>query len=155
MDTGKLITKIMVLFFTLLAAGCSALGGPEPGQEVEGTPLGEGNADYDSLLEALRDAGASVEAKETLEQPFFEPIAQVITVNGQDVQVFEFENEQAARAAAETVSESGSSVGPTMMTWIDSPHFYRADRLIVLYVGSDDSVLTLLQDVLGEQFAGG
>jgi len=37
---------------------------------------------------------------------------------------------------------------------MDAPHFYKTGRIIVLYVGSDEQILTLLQSVMGAQFAG-
>lgn len=37
---------------------------------------------------------------------------------------------------------------------MDIPHFYKAGRIIVLYVGSDETVLGLLEEILGSQFAG-
>lgn len=126
----------------------------------EGTPADEVThsgpiVDYVSLVDALRATGATVEPVEGLQQPFFDPLAQVVEVNGERVQIFEFSDEEAAVAAAETVSPGGSSIGTTMLTWQDTPHFYRVDRLIVLYVGSDEDMLTLLQQAVGEPFAGG
>jgi hypothetical protein len=42
-----------------------------------------------------------------------------------------------------------------MLTWVDTPHFYKAGRIIVLYLGSDQAVLDVLNQILGQQFAGG
>jgi hypothetical protein len=42
-----------------------------------------------------------------------------------------------------------------MITWIEPPHFFRKERVLVLYIGSDATVLKALHDVLGPQFAGG
>ncbi len=55
---------------------------------------------------------------------------------------------------ADTVSADGSSIGTTMMTWVATPHFYKAGKLIGLYVGDDSNVLGILEEVLGPQFAG-
>jgi hypothetical protein len=41
-----------------------------------------------------------------------------------------------------------------MVAWVDTPHFYSAGRIIVLYVGSDEEILVLLEQVLGPQCAG-
>ena len=38
--------------------------------------------------------------------------------------------------------------------WMSDPHFYRYDRVIVLYVGTSPAMLDLLTRVLGPQFAG-
>lgn len=48
----------------------------------------------------------------------------------------------------------GDSVGTSMMMWVDTPHFYKAGRIIVLYIGSDQTILDLLVQTIGTQFAG-
>ncbi len=55
---------------------------------------------------------------------------------------------------ASKVAPDGGSVGTSMMMWIDTPHFYKAGRIIVLYLGKDKSLLDLLNKVMGPQFAG-
>jgi hypothetical protein len=52
------------------------------------------------------------------------------------------------------IAPDGSSNATTMITWVDDPHFYKAGGIIALYVGSDDAVLSLLESVLGPQYAG-
>ena len=74
-----------------------------------------------------------------------------------EVQVYEYADEAAAAADAARVSPDGSHFGhpPTIsVNWAAPPHFHRAGRLIVLYVGSDPAVLRVLEAVLGPQFAG-
>jgi heat shock protein HslJ len=41
-----------------------------------------------------------------------------------------------------------------MVSWVASPHFYRVEKLIVLYVGGSEPVTDVLESVLGKQFAG-
>jgi len=55
---------------------------------------------------------------------------------------------------ASQVAPDGGSIGTSMMMWMDDPHFYKVGRIIVLYIGSDEQTLTLLQSVMGTQFAG-
>jgi hypothetical protein len=71
-------------------------------------------------------------------------------VNKEPLQVFEFAN--AATAAAETRRVGDGAT--TSAAWIAPPHFYHRGRLIVLYVGSDQSMLDVLTAVLGLPFAG-
>jgi hypothetical protein len=107
------------------------------------------------VVDALRTHGVSVEPAGSVEQPFFPVSGQIIKVNGQDVQVFEFEDADAAQDAAATVDQSGSAIGTSMVTWVEAPHFYHQGRVIVLYVGTNETVLEALESVLGPQFAGG
>ena len=40
------------------------------------------------------------------------------------------------------------------ISWIAPPHFFRKERVIVLYLGTDAKVLAVLTELLGAQFAG-
>jgi hypothetical protein len=110
--------------------------------------------DYTSLVDNLRAGGATVEPVGETSQDFFSVEGRAIRVNGADVQVFEYDSDAAAQEEAELVSPTGSPIGTTMVTWVETPHFYGAGRLIVLYVGDDEAVTAALEDALGSQFAG-
>jgi hypothetical protein len=79
---------------------------------------------------------------------------QIIGVNGEDVQVFEYADSAAADADAALITPDAGSIGMNMMTWMATPHAYRAGKLIVLYVGDNPAITTLLESLLGAQFAG-
>jgi hypothetical protein len=83
------------------------------------------------------------------EQPFFSVTAKVLRVNGIDIdiQVFEYDSEVMRSGESGAVSPDGS-VGTTMITWMDEPHFWANGRLIVLYVGSDQATVDLLTKVI-------
>lgn len=122
---------------------------------TERTPVSPGTVqDYATLANNLRAAGAAVEAVGNVSQDFFSVKGQVIKVDGEDVQVFEYNDESAADAEAALVSPDGSLIGMTMVSWVAPPHFYKAGRIIVLYVGDDQLAIDLLESVLGPQFAG-
>lgn len=128
-------------------------GGTEvspPGAVSHGGPV----KDYVSLIDNLRGQGAAVGPKAGANQTFFSGTGYLINVNGQDVQVFEYPDAAAAKKDADKVSSDGSTIGTSMVTWVDTPHFYKKGRLIVLYVGNDAKTLGILNKVLGPQFAG-
>jgi hypothetical protein len=108
---------------------------------------------YVDVVDALRAQGATVEPADTIEQPFFSVLGQLIKVNGQDVQVFEFTTSEAAADAVASIGPDGNPA-TMMIRWIEPPHFYRTGRVIVLYVGGDAKVLETLTAALGPQFAG-
>ena len=142
------ILQASLLIVLLLLVACND---QKQTAEIEG----DSAIDLDTLVNRLEAAGATVEMTGTVSQPFFTPEGQVITVNGQDVQLFEYENEADAKAEADLVSPDGGSVGTSMMSWIATPHFYNNGQLIVLYVGDHNDTIELLDGVLGSQFAGG
>lgn len=110
--------------------------------------------DYDGLVAAFRAQGARVAPGGAVEQPFFSAAGRFLGVNGEDVQVFEYGDSEAARAEAARVSPDGSAIGTARPFWAAPPHFYRRDRIIVLYVGEAAAVRAPLEAVLGPQFAG-
>jgi hypothetical protein len=110
--------------------------------------------DYAGLIKGLRAAGAPVERRGGVDQPFFSVNGKMLEVHGEDVQVFEYSDATAAEAEATLVSSSGSGVGTTKIHWVGPPHFFRKGRLILLYVGDNGKVLRALEAVLGLQFAG-
>ena len=85
-----------------------------------------------------------------MEQPFFDVGGQVIRVNGADVQVFEYVDDTAREAESEQISPDRSAIGTSMVTWVDQPNFWATGRVIVLYVGTDEATLDLLEGVLGK-----
>ena len=76
-------------------------------------------------------------------------------MDGEDVQVFEFASAEEADTVSQSISADGSSIGTSMVAWVAPPHFYKAGKLIVIYVGSDSGVISALQAAMGSQFAGG
>ena len=110
--------------------------------------------DQASLIAGLQSTGATVAVGDTVIQDFFTPEGHIIKVNGMDIQVFEYQNAGAMEKEASQVAPDGGSVGTSMMMWMDAPHFYKAGRIIILYVGSDTTILNLLAKVVGPQFAG-
>jgi hypothetical protein len=112
----------------------------------------------DRVIQALKDQGATVMRAEVLPPaayPFFSVAAQRILVNGADVQVFEYANAPRADADASKISPTGSPIGQSQISWMDTPSFYKRDRLIVLYVGHSVDVMKLLESVVGQPFATG
>lgn len=146
---------IFVTVLLIVAAGCGPLIGMLVDNQSGGAAVSSGGVtDYASLVDSLRAAGLRVEPAGEVDQPFFSVSGLVFSVPGGDVQVFEYDSNEAAQADAGQIAPDGNPIGPTMITWIAPPHFYRAGRLLVLYLGSDSQVMAALEATLGPQFAG-
>lgn len=111
--------------------------------------------DYVSFIDNLRATGDLVEPAGEISQPFFSVKGFVVKVNGEEVQAFEYLNATVADSEAELVSPDGASAGTSIITWVATPHFYKEERLIVLYVGDNEALINILETILGPQFAGG
>lgn len=147
-----LVSIIAILMLVTYGIGCAGQQPPAPPPPV--VSHGGSVTDYVSLIDNLRAAGATVEPAGDISQPFFSVKGNAITVNGENVQAFEYADATAADTEAALISPDGSSVGTSMVSWVAPPHFYKAGKLIVLYVGESQAVIDVLESVLGSQFAG-
>lgn len=127
---------------TLILSACG--GQPASAQ-------GYGTAEF---LEELREKGAEAQSGESVEQAFFSVIGTMINLNGESVQVFEYDSAETMESDAVLVDADGGSIGTSMVSWVATPHFYKKGRILVLYVGDNAETLGLLESVLGAQFAG-
>ena len=155
MSPQKTIFSLAILAALTLAA-CAPAAGARPAESPQATeppatvsPAAE-IGEQAELITNLEAAGAQVEIGETLQESILSVAPQIIIVNGADVQVFEFEDEASREAASALISENGSEIGTSMVTWIDQPNFWAKGRLIVLYVGKEASMIDLLTRILGD-----
>jgi hypothetical protein len=143
--------SVLTILLSVFAQAMSACGtGATPTLSTEPLIV----EDQASFLAALRAEGATAEVVDSISQDFFSVEGQIITVNGAEVQVFEYESAEGMENAASQVAPDGGSIGTSMLTWIETPHFYKTGRIIVIYIGSDEKILNLLQTIMGPQFAG-
>jgi hypothetical protein len=105
------------------------------------------------LINALRDAGATVDRLGTATQTGLSVTGNTLRVNRATVQVFEYPDEPSAERDMTRMADILAGRGTMIIDWVASPHFYRAGRVIVLYVGDDRATLDLLEAGLGAPFA--
>ena len=101
----------------------------------------------EDLIARLQATGASVQrAGQSSADPLFMVPGTVLSINGSGPRVNVYEYPTGLRAAEVAASVPGETV---KITWIATPHVYRAGRLLVVYVGISQDVLGLLAQVLG------
>ena len=145
---------VCCLLVAAVGVGACGVNTSASDQSRQADPRSARVTDYASLAAGLRAAGASVKRGAKVDQPFFHVSGRLIEVHGEEVQVFEFADAAEVKAQAARISPTGTGIGTTKVQWIGPPHFYMADRLLVLYVGDNERVLKALQTILGPQFAG-
>lgn len=118
-------------------------------------------SDLDALLLALRTSGIDVQRSSEDGSTLFPDVdSQVITINGERIDIFSFSPGEGAARAASGVSVDGFEInlgpdGPVMnISWISTPHFYLSGNSIVLYVGVNDQIISALDAAAGQKFAG-
>jgi hypothetical protein len=140
---------ILMLMLTYVLSSC--------GTATTSVSTSETSAGLDQagLLSALKAAGATPEIGDPITQDFFSVEGTLINLGQTDgFQVFEYKTAEEMEADAAKVAPDGGSVGTSMMNWIMPPHFFKSGRVIVLYLGDNQTTLNLLEKILGKQFAG-
>ena len=139
----------------LLRASCgnsAALPTPPPSPEASAVSDRGPALDQEGLLSALRGAGGEVALKGPVQQPFLSVEGAVITLNGAEVQVFEYPDTELAREEAKRLAAAATG-GGSQPNWNGTPHVFAGGRMLVLYVGDDRDIFTRLQRVLGPSIA--
>ena len=117
---------------------------------------GKSPKEYARLIAKLRAKGASATSTgERVRQPFFSVPGRIMKINNENIQVFEYSNPATTQSQARRVSPDGKTIGATKPSWMSTPHFFKSNKLIIIYVGDDQTILRILRAELGEQFAGG
>lgn len=110
----------------------------------------------DGLKVNLEAAGAAVAEQATFDGEPLSGRGVRLCVNGQEVDVYVY------HYAADRVADAGlidpddpSHIGRAIAEWQGRPRFWQRDRIIVLYLGSDEVTERLLTSLLGRPFAQG
>ena len=130
--------KLTFLSVSLILLGLlvSACGGAPTANASNASPEPAPVEDVASLIAALQAAGAKVATGEPITQPFFSVEGNIIKVNGADVQVFEYESPEGMELDSSQIAPDGSSNATTMITWVDTPHFYKSANSLLFTWGA-------------------
>lgn len=115
-------------------------------------------AAMESLVAELRGAGIVV--REPGRSSFNEIRAREIIFSIgspgslQELRFYLFDSDADAAQAQATIPPDGSRIGGLEGHWIAPPHFFRGERMIVNFVGSNATILRILTERLGRPFAG-
>ena len=146
---NKLSSSVILILAVVMLAACAGNSGSEE------TPTAELYVvDKEGLIAALNAADAVREVGDPVKQEYFSVGGARVKVRESDILVFEYDSSEAMEADASLVAADGGSIGTTMLFWVSTPHFFKAGRIIVVFIGDDAETLAQLQSLLGAQFAG-
>lgn len=131
----------------------------EQGRSVEGTP----EADIEvasptfNILNILRATRNHVRVTGKVSRPDFENAKgnSLLVNEGVELEVYEFTSKEELETLAATISPDGTAIKGERVTWPATPHFYKTDRVIIIYFGADADNARQLESAFGPQFAGG
>ena len=101
------------------------------------------------LILALEEAGASVVETTMMGDPAYPGITQVIRVEGEIVQVVEYETEDARREVSDQIASEGVAIEGAL-PWSAGSNLWASGKLMVVYGGTKGGVILLLGGLLGD-----
>lgn len=147
------MVKVCILLILSLPLSAFAAPSPDPDECSTQRITALTPRTLPELIRKLSTTKAVVRRGPTVAQPFFTARGRILKIDGQEIQVFEYKTAKWAASDAAKIGADGTPA-ETMVNWIAPPHFYKSNKLIVLYVGSDPGLIERLERVLGMQFAG-
>jgi hypothetical protein len=149
--------NFLVLVLLLLLCGCGA-------QTLDMTAL-------DAVCEAVSAAGVSsagydITSEKMPNSTFLQGERHVLWCDGREtplITVYVYKNAKAASKDGACLTADGSGLDAknfwgqgksVRVEWVDAPHFFLLDNVIVQYIGTDGKILAALQDLCGNQIAG-
>lgn len=144
----------VAVFGLLATAACS--GSPTAPRDVSAVQPTER---VGSFIAALAQQGVTAVPKEHMprESHCLSVGAVRLSADEENLFVFEYESAGAADADAGTISRDGDTITGAgkacSFLWVGPPRFYKRDRLIVLYVGTNQPLIRALDGLLGRPFA--
>lgn len=114
--------------------------------EIEGYSL-------NNFTEDLKSKNLEFEINDG-ESYFISAPVKVISINDENLEVYMFNDIESMEKSASGISQDGCSNGELRVSWSSMPHFYKKDTIIVQYIGENDVIQDILDDFLGNQFAG-
>lgn len=173
MKIGNQRILCLAIMIMLVFSGCSEQGMkidsnhdgiPTEDTIIEDTIIEEKTA-VDDISSTFKENGYTVKC-ENVEQQILTGNRYLLTLSGaSDVRItlYEYDNSTQSQADIACIDESGSKIvlangtgaETTYIEWKSVPHFYQLNNMIIQYVGTDESILDLLMNLCGDQFAGG
>lgn len=115
-------------------------------------------ATYNRLLTELGEMGYDVDAK-SVQEDILQGQRKWLTMDEtENISVYLYESPGQMEKDASYIDEGGSGYTngrkSVEISWVSYPHFYKKDNIIVLYVGEDARIISALEEIMGDQFAG-
>lgn len=155
--------KCMIIFMVgLMLMGCSTANKSKESVSTENSIV-ISKDDFLNEMKEMFEQSDNTFSYEDVDKSILEGERVNITLNAREnMQVYIYESSDKASEDAKRISLDGFSYTKsegddaitTKIDWIDNPHFYKIQNIIILYLGNDETILNMLLDSFGEQIAG-
>jgi hypothetical protein len=113
-----------------------------------GVSSGDGSSDIAGLVDRLRMAGLTVSIQGEAHEDQLSVTGRSLMVDGEMVEVFAYADIWSAEAASAKLVTAKNDAVDEVRDWIDAPHPFRNDRLLVIHVGGSSQLNAVLNGVL-------
>ncbi|MBI2628777.1 hypothetical protein HYW74_01705 [Candidatus Pacearchaeota archaeon] len=110
--------------------------------------------DYQSFFNMMEKYNPNIQAGNITKEIFFKVPAKVIKIGDDKIQVYEYSSAEEMETEASKISDEGYRVKNVIINWLKPPHFYKKDKLLVLYLGENRSIMDDLEKIVGKEFIG-
>lgn len=83
----------------------------------------------------------------------FSGSSRLFAINGEPIQIIEYETPELAKKDASRINHNGSEIGNAQVDWSKPPYFYLKDNMIVIFTGDNAKVISKLEEILGKPIA--
>ncbi|HEY8363249.1 MAG TPA: hypothetical protein VIK77_10250 [Tissierellaceae bacterium] len=141
----RLLSVILCTAIMLICVGCSS------NQKISYDA-------YEKLIKGLENMGYKVESKD-VEKSILSGERKWLTLNeNENISVYLYENNEKMEEDASYLSFDGGTYNngknSIIVEWVSYPHFFKSENMIVLYVGENTDIVSILEELVGPQFAG-
>ncbi|MDF2880329.1 MAG: putative cell wall binding repeat protein [Clostridiaceae bacterium] len=78
----------------------------------------------------------------------------IIKIGKENISIYEYKNNWLMEKEASKIKGDGSQIGNAIVDWIAPPRFYKKDKIITIYVGSNMEIINALNQFFSNSFAG-
>ncbi len=162
MRLGVLLLGMAVL------AGCTARRVKEAGPmglEPVTVPEDVALQRIETLMTALRGAGATAEYLGTSPESIFLAPMMHLLLDGEDVTVYAYADAESRQVVSEWLSADGSElqvrtgangeITTTIIDWADVPNFWASQHLLIQYIGESQPIIDLMTRLYGSPITDG
>lgn len=145
----KIIILLMITIIIILTTLCSSFNNAK--DQISYTA-------YDEFITKLENMDFTIDSKDE-ETSILAGRRKWLTINKNDnITVYLYESNSKMEKDAGYLSTDGFSYDNGKETaaidWISYPYFFKAENMIVLYVGENTEIIQALEELLGPKFAG-
>lgn len=114
--------------------------------------------EYEEFLSNLEEKGFTV-IVEDVGEDILQGQRKWLSINdGEHISVYLYKTREEMEKDASYMHGSGTSyrngIKNVEISWASDPHFYKKGNIIVLYVGENQEIINVLEEIIGLQFAG-